>query len=154
MSRKAGSSPHWIRPPRHSGLGYAIAPGTPSGEAYRHGHRPEDVPRANPGHRPRGAVIEHNHGPVGGQVVLHERRVRLGQPAPLDAEVAHPLSHQDVLQLIVHVVQHDVGIAVQQRWRDGTTELHRMVRAVSIADPRDRHQHGVGQPGHLHRRGR
>jgi hypothetical protein len=78
----------------------------------------KDMAKAEPSHRPAGAVINDDHGAAWGQVIFHEGRVRVRQPAPLDAEVAHPLRHQDVLQLVVHVVQHDVGIAVQQRWCD------------------------------------
>src|SRR5687767_4581516 len=57
----------------------------------------KDVPRADPCHRPSGAVIDDDHGAPGGQVILHEGRVRVRQPARLDAEIAHPLRHQDVL---------------------------------------------------------
>jgi hypothetical protein len=96
--------------------------------------------------------MNNHHGPVRSQVVVDEVCVRLGQPAPLDSEVTHPLGHQDVLQLIVHVVQHDVGIAPQQCWCDRPTELQRLIRAIGVADMRDRHKYGVGQPGHLHRR--
>jgi hypothetical protein len=50
-------------------------------------------------------------------MVVDEGRVRVRQPPPLDAEVTHPLSHQDILQLIMHMVQHDVRIALQECWR-------------------------------------
>jgi hypothetical protein len=91
----------------------------------------EDVSGTDPGNRPSGAIMNNHHGPVRSQVVVDEVCVRLGQPAPLDSEVTHPLGHQDVLQLIVHVVQHDVGIAPQQCWCDRPTELQRLIRAIS-----------------------
>jgi hypothetical protein len=71
--------------------------------------------RADPGNRPGGLIIDQHRRPVRSQMVVDEVCVRLRQAAPLDAEVAHSFRHQDVLQLIKYVVQHDIAITIEQR---------------------------------------
>jgi hypothetical protein len=51
----------------------------------------------------------------------------------------------------MHMVQHNVRVARQERWCHGTTELQSLIRAVGVTDVSDRDQHGVRQPGQLHR---
>jgi hypothetical protein len=92
----------------------------------------EEVPRPDPSNRPAGAVIDHHDHPASRQMVVDEVCVRLRHAAPFDAKVAHSLSHQDVLQLIMHVMQHDIGITVEQRGGHRPTELHCLIRPIGV----------------------
>jgi hypothetical protein len=61
--------------------------------------------------------------------------------------------HQLVLHLVVHVVEGDVTVALQQRPSSSPAELQGVDGTLGVASTGDRNQHRAGQPGHLHRGG-
>jgi hypothetical protein len=47
------------------------------------------------------------------------------------------------------MVQHDVGVGVEQAWRDLLAEAQRVARALRVTGAHHRDEHGAGQPRHL-----
>jgi hypothetical protein len=87
------------------------------------------------------------------QPVAEEALVSLPEPSQLDAEIGHALRHQPVLIGIVHLVQLQVRIGLEQARAVLAPELERLARLVDI-HPQLAHgdQEGLRQPRRAERR--
>ena len=72
----------------------------------------EDVTFVDADNRPRGGVLDEDDRRTCVEVAVQEGLVCRWQLAPFDSEVRHPSHHQLVLNVVVHVVQDDVGVPV------------------------------------------
>jgi hypothetical protein len=93
----------------------------------------KDVALAQPHHRPGGLVLDQDHRRSGRQRCPEELVIRLGKTAPLDSEVGHPSDHQLVLDLVMHVMQDDLLVAVQQFGGNALAEAHRIDGSLRVA---------------------
>jgi hypothetical protein len=107
-----------------------------------------EMPVAHPRHRPATLAVDDDDGVARCQVLPHERLVGLGQLQPLDAEIGHQLQHQPILVRIVHVVELDFWVGLQQllaRLPAGLEPGDRVIGMnVRLAH---RHEDGLRQPG-------
>jgi hypothetical protein len=112
----------------------------------------KEMPVAHPRHRPAPLAVDDDDGVARCQVLPHERLVGLGQLQPLDAEIGHQLQHQPILVRIVHVVELDFRVGLQQllaRLPAGLEPGDRVIGMnVRLAH---RHEDGLRQPGHAQR---
>lgn len=69
--------------------------------------------------------------------LLDEAPVRRGEPDPLQAEVAHVRGHEPVVAGIVHMVELDVGVALEQGARRLPGPVRDRPHVVGVRPPAD-----------------
>jgi hypothetical protein len=86
---------------------------------------------------------------------LQEPLVSPAEAEPLDPEVVHVLDHQPVLAGVMHVMQLQLGIGLQQLRSAAPAEFQRVFWLIVIpAQPPDGNEQGLRQPGNIQRRGK
>jgi hypothetical protein len=102
------------------------------------------MPVADPDHGPGRLVLDEDDWGSRRQIGVEEPGIGVGQPPPLDPEIAHPGDHQFILDLVVHLLQHHIRGGVQEARTEPLAEAQRVHRPLRIPGAGHRDENGAG----------
>jgi hypothetical protein len=108
----------------------------------------EDVPLGDARHGPRARALGDEDGPARLEDVVEKALVGAAEPEPLVAEVRQGPDHEPVLVRVVHVVEGDVGVRLDQVPARLEAGLHRGLRLVGVDRLAHRDEERLRQPRH------
>jgi hypothetical protein len=114
----------------------------------------ENVARADPRGRQAVTTLDQDDDAARLQTLGQEARIGLAQTPALDPEIGYVVRHQAVLIGIVHVVQLQVRVGVEQTAARLAAEVERLLGLVDVdAALAHRNEKDLRQPGRAKRRG-